>query len=254
MLIAIIAASMSTFDTAVNTTAGYFVRDIYQPYLRPKASNRELILSSYLVSILLVIAGFLMAFTIRSINDIWGWLIMGLGSGLSTALMLKFYWWRLNGEGFAIGTLVGMVIAILQRILFPDMVEWQQFLLVAGLTLLSIIITTFMTSKTDENILINFYRTTKPFGFWKPYAKYIPEDERAAMKKEHRNDLISLPFILLAQITLFLMPMQLIIHTYKTFWITFSLFVISSVGIYWFWYKNLTPETAEKENGSGSDG
>jgi Na+/proline symporter len=34
ILIAVIAASMSTFDTNVNTTAGYFVKDIYQRYLR----------------------------------------------------------------------------------------------------------------------------------------------------------------------------------------------------------------------------
>ena len=239
ILIAIIAASMSTFDTSVNTTAGYFVRDIYQAYIRPKASNRELIFSSYTISIILVLAGFMMAFTIRSINDIWAWLIMGLGSGLSTALMLKFYWWRFNGEGFAIGTLVGMIAAIVQRFLFPDIVEWRQFILVSGLTLMAIIITTLLTSKTDEKVLRHFYKTTRPFGLWKPYKKLLPPDERKAMELEHRNDLLSLPFILLAQIALFLMPMQLIIHTYQTFWITFVIFMISVGGIYWFWYRNL---------------
>jgi Na+/proline symporter len=246
MLIAIIAASMSTFDTAVNTTAGYFVRDIYQPYIRPKAKNRELIISSYVISIVLVISGFLMAYTIRSINDIWAWLIMGLGSGLSTALMLKFYWWRFNGEGFAIGTFVGMIIAILQRMLFPDVVEWVQFLVVSGITLFAIILTTYLTKPTDEKVLEHFYLTTRPFGFWKPYKKLLNDRSRIKMEKEHLNDLISLPFILVAQITLFLLPMQLIIHTYQTFWITFTFFIISLVGIYWFWYRNLS--SAEEEN------
>ncbi len=246
MLIAIIAASMSTFDTAVNTTAGYFVRDIYQPYIRPKAKNRELIISSYVISIVLVISGFLMAYTIRSINDIWAWLIMGLGSGLSTALMLKFYWWRFNGEGFAIGTFVGMIIAILQRMLFPDVVEWVQFLVVSGITLFAIILTTYLTKPTDEKVLEHFYLTTRPFGFWKPYKKLLDDRSRIRMEKEHLNDLISLPFILVAQITLFLLPMQLIIHTYQTFWITFTFFIISLVGIYWFWYRNLS--SAEEEN------
>jgi len=232
---------MSTFDTSVNTTAGYFVRDIYQRYLRPGASNRELIFSSYTFTILLVISGFLLAFTIRSINDIWGWIIMGLGSGLSTALMLKFYWWRFNGEGLAIGTLVGMVIAIGQRMLFPDLVEWVQFLLVSGLTLLAIVITTYLTRPTDEKVLRHFYRTTRPFGFWRPYKKLLPEPVRHKMEREHRNDLISLPFILTAQVTLFLMPMQLIIHTYRTLGITLLIFLVSLIGIYWFWYRHLPP-------------
>ncbi len=248
ILVAIIAASMSTFDTAVNTTSGYFIRDIYQAYIRPKASNRELIYTSYLFTILLVVLGFLLAFTIRSINDIWAWLIMGLGSGFSTALMLKFYWWRFNGQGFAIGTLVGMIIAILQRMLLPDLVEWVQFIFVSGATLIAIIITTYLTKPTDDKVLKHFYMTTKPFGFWKPYKKLLDEDERNKMEKEHRNDLISLPFILVAQLTLFLMPMQLIIHTYQTLGITFIIFVISLIGVYWFWYRNLPQENNNYEN------
>jgi Na+/proline symporter len=247
ILVAIIAASMSTFDTNVNTTAGFFVKDIYQRFLRPKASNRELIFSSYSISLLLVIIGFLMAFSIRSINDIWAWIMMSLGSGISTALMLKFYWWRFNGEGFAVGTLVGMIIAILQRFLFPDMVEWLQFVIVFGLTLLAIIISTLLTNPTDEKVIRNFYETTRPFGFWKPYKKQLPEDVRRKMKQEHKNDLISLPFILVAQVSLYLMPMQLIIHTFHTFWITFGFFLIGIAGIYWFWFRNLEPAPVMKQ-------
>ncbi len=242
ILIAIVAASMSTFDTSVNTTAGFFVKDIYQRYINPKASNRKLMYTSYLVSIILVILGFLFTYTIRSINDIWAWLIMGLGSGLSTAIMLKFYWWRFNGAGFALGTLVGMVLAIGQRLLFPNLVEWQQFIIISGSTLLAIIISTYLTKPTDEKVLKNFYLTTRPFGFWKPYKKYLTDEQKNAMQKEHRNDLIALPFILVWQFTLYLMPMQILIHTYKTFWITFAIFLSSMIGIYWFWYRNLPKE------------
>ncbi len=252
MLIAIIAASMSTFDTNINTTAGYFVRDIYQRYIRPKAGNRELIFSSYSISLLLVIVGFFMAFTIRSINDIWAWIMMSLGSGLSTALMLKFYWWRYNGEGFAIGTLVGMIIAIGQRFLLPDMVEWQQFVLVFSMTFLAIVVTTLLTSPPQEEVIRRFYENTRPFGFWKPYKKYLPPDIRRNMEKEHKYDLLSLPFILIAQVTLYLMPMQLIIHTFATFWITFGLFLTGLAGIYWFWYRNLPPALLRNEDESSS--
>ena len=178
---------------------------------------------------------------VKSINDIWGWIIMGLGGGLTIPAFLKFYWWRFNGEGFAIGTLVGMFVAIGQRMLFPDLVEWIQFLLVSGLTLIAIIIATYLTSPTDEKVLVHFYRTTRPFGFWKPYKKLILEDARRKMEREHRNDLISLPFILVAQVTLFMMPMQLIIHTYRTLWATLGIFMVCVIGIYWFWYRNLPP-------------
>ncbi len=245
MLIALIAASMSTFDSTINTTAGYFIRDLYQRYIRPTASNKELIYTSYIFILVSVILGFLMAFSIRSMNDIWVWIMMGLGSGISTAMMLKFYWWRFNGEGFSIGTLVGLVFAILQRLIFPDIVGWVQFTTITVFTLLATILATYLTKPIDENVLVNFYKTTRPFGFWKPYRNCFSKEEQKIIRCEHRNDLISLPFILLSQVTLFLLPMQLIIKNYNSFIVTISLFLIGVAGVYWFWYRNLDAATVE---------
>ncbi len=90
LLVALIAASMSTFDSTVNMTTGYFTRDIYQGYLRPKAGNRELIYASWVFIALLAGVGFLFGYTVKSINDIWGWIIMGLGGGLLVPGILKF--------------------------------------------------------------------------------------------------------------------------------------------------------------------
>ncbi|MCK4960189.1 MAG: sodium:solute symporter, partial [Planctomycetes bacterium] len=54
ILVALIAASMSTFDFIVNMTAGFFTRDIYQRYIRPKADNKELIYATWVFIFALV--------------------------------------------------------------------------------------------------------------------------------------------------------------------------------------------------------
>ena len=41
LLVALIAASMSTFDSTVNKTAGFFTRDLYQKYMRPACFSWE---------------------------------------------------------------------------------------------------------------------------------------------------------------------------------------------------------------------
>ncbi len=239
LLIALIAASMSTFDSTVNATTALFTRDIYQRHLRPHARNKELIYASYIFTPMLVLLGYLLAYTTKSINDIWGWIIMGLGGGLAIPSMLKFYWWRFNGGGFAIGTIVGMAAAILQRFLLPDLIEWQQFIVMLFISLVATIVGTYFTKPTDDNVLIHFYKTTRPFGFWKPYQKRLPVKIRQVMKREHKNDLMTLPFALTWQITLFLLPMQLIIHSFSAFKITFAIFAMALAGMYWFWYRNL---------------
>jgi len=239
ILIALIAASMSTFDSTVNRTAGFFVKDLYQRYMRPKASNKELIRVSWLFIIVLVVIGFLLGYTIESINDIWGWINMGLGAGMLIPGFLRFLWWRFNGSGFAVGTLSGMVFAILQRLIVPGLDERSQFLLCSFVSVLGCIVGTYLTKPTDRDVLENFYRKTRPFGLWKPLKKILAPDVRTAMEHEHRNDLIALPFTMLWQVSLFMLPMLFIIKSYAAFFRTFGIFAVSLTVMYFFWYRKL---------------
>jgi hypothetical protein len=88
-------------------------------------------------------------------------------------------------------------------------------------------------------ILLNFYKTTRPFGWWGPLKKQMDPEEHKIWAKEHRVDIISVPFVMLAQITIFLLPMQLMIKAYSSFFMTLPIFIISAAGVYWFWWRNL---------------
>jgi len=245
MLIAFVAAGLSSFNASVNKTTAYFTRDIFQRYLRPHASNRELIVSSYLFTVLLVAAGFLLAYYIHSINQIWGWIIMGLGGGFAIPSFLKFYWWRYNGGGFAVGTTVGIAAAICQAFLWPGLPEWQQFSIVSAFSLIAAILGTYLTAPTDPEILRHFYQTTRPIGIWKPLRDELDIDQKSAMAREHRNDLLAIPAALVWQVTLFLLPMQLMIRSSDSLSVTAALFVASGMALYWLWYRNLPPKNVD---------
>lgn len=238
ILVSLLAASMSTFDSTVNMATAMFTRDIYQAYLRPRAAVRELLWVSYLFTVLMVAAGFVMGYYAKSINDVWGWITMGLLSGLAIPGVLRLYWWRFNGAGFAIGTFCGMAAAVLQRIFWPDWTEQTQFIVLTLVSLIFTIVGTYIASPTSKKTLEHFYSTTKPFGFWRPFSKRLSPDIKKRLQREHRNDILSLPFIFLGMVCLYLLPMQLIIGTFKAFVITFFLFLVGVAGIYLFWYKN----------------
>ncbi len=246
ILIALIAASMSTFDTQVNMALGFFTRDVYQRYLRPKASNNELVKMSWLCGVVLIILGFLLSYTVKNINDIWGWIIMGLMGGLTVPLFLRFYWWRFNGEGFALGMIFGLVSAFIQRSFFPDMIEVWQFVMVLITGGAGSVLGTFMGKATDDHVLENFYKTTKPFGLWAPLKKKLSPQQRSEFENEHLNDLLAVPFTYGWQISLFLWPMLLLVRNWKGFTITFTIFCFSLIGMYFFWYKKLPPAHSDK--------
>jgi Na+/proline symporter len=265
ILIALLAASMSTFDFIVNMTAGFFTRDIYQRYIRPKAGNKELIYATWIFIFALVGTGFLFGYSVKSINDIWDWFIMALGGGLVVGMTLRFYWWRFNGAAFAIGTAIGMIGAVVIRVVTNNLAEdaqcmfagidlvWflvdprGQFLLTMAIGFAGSIFGTYVTKPTDRKVLEHFYQTTRPFGWWKPLKDCLPADVQQRMKKEHFYDVISLPFAIVWQVTIFLLPMQLIIRSWNAFFITLVIFAISLLGLYLFWYRQLPEANYEEE-------
>ncbi len=242
LLIVLLAAAMSTFNATVNGTTGLITRDIYQKYIRPKASTRELISISWLAVLLLVVVAFVFAYSIESINDIWGWIIMGLGGGLMIPGLLRLLWWRFNGGGFAAGTFVGLTAAVVQRAVYPAMDERLQFLFLGAIGLIASIAGTYLTKPEDDAVVDRFYRVTRPFGFWGPYKKRLAEAERTAMETEHFRDVAASPFALLWQVCMFILPMQAVIGAWGAFFPTLALWLAGGAGLYLLWFRHLPKE------------
>jgi len=253
LLIALIAASMSTFDSTVNMTVGFFTRDVYQAYLKPDANNRQLIIATYIYGVILVAAGVGLGYFIKNINHIWGWIIMSLTAALAVKDMIKFYWWRFNAGGVVIGTIVGMGTAIIQRVIWPDSDEKLTFAVVTTITLASAIIGTYLTPPTNAAVLEHFYKTTRPFGFWGPFKQTLDSRIRQSMRREHFYDVVSLPFVFGWQVTLFLLPMQFVIQAWTSFYITLAFFLFCLLMMYFLWYRNLPPKDAPNYPGPTID-
>jgi len=241
LLVVFLAASLTTFASQINRATAFFTRDIYQGFLRPRARNAEYIRASWCFGAFAVAASMLMAHTVANINDIWGWIIMGLAGGRVIPMALRFYWWRLNGQGYAIGMAAVLAGAGIQRAAAPAMSELHQFLILVGVGFAGCIAGTYAFAPADRATLERFYRTTRPFGVWGPLRDTLPPEARAAMRREHRSDLLALPFTLAWQVSLFLLPMQLVIRTYDAFFATLGIFAAGLTGMYFLWYRKLPP-------------
>ncbi len=248
ILVTLIAASMSTFDMTMNKAAAMFTNDIYRRFVRPKAQTRELLTATYIFCVVVVAVAFLMAYNIPNINNIWGWITMGLWSGIGVPLLLRFYWWRFNATGYAVGIFGGLFAALgvlafntvaEQSADYSPLSEVAQFIILTPISFLCAIIGTYVGSPTERPVLENFYAKTRPFGWWGPFKPMLQDRVRRAMEVEHRNDLVALPFAFVWMVTMYMLPMQLIIKEYRAAAFTAVLFVVSLAGLYRFWYKNL---------------
>ena len=246
LIAGLIAAAMSTFDSVVNAGAAYWTRDIYQRFVNPDATETLLVRHSRWASAIVVVLGMLSTYAFESLNDVWGWLTMGLGAGLLVPQVIRWYWWRFNGYGYAGGTLVGMLLAIGQRIVAPDLGEIAGFALIGGGTFVAAIAITYLTDPTRPEVLKTFFRDTKPFGFWQPVRTRIEALEMDAIRTENRRDIWAICLAVPWQLVLFLTTMMFVTRAWGTFFTLLGVLVALTIGLYFTWFRHLsTSETAE---------
>ena len=236
----LLAAFMSTFSSTVNSGAAFIVRDIWQQYCRPNASDHESIKFSYLATVLLVAVGIAIGFMGQSIAKIWGWMMMALGAGVIMPNVLRWYWWRLNGWGYACGALGGMVLA-LAVLFFPDVPIYFAFPLIVTISLLASVIGSLATEPVDQRILLDFFRTVRPFGFWNPIRRQVEPREHQAFGQSENAPLAILNVVLamLAIFACYVFPMYLIGRWYTRTLIWFCLALGAVACLKHTWYRNL---------------
>lgn len=236
----LLAAFMSTFSSTVNSGASFIVRDIWQPYFRKKASDHQAVRFSYLATILLVLVGIGIGLQSESISEIWNWMMIALGGGVIIPNVLRWYWWRMNGWGYAIGTLGGVIFSLVSLI-FDDLPAYYLFPLIVSISLILSIVGSLITRPVKRNILVSFYRSVRPFGWWRP----IREESRltpAALAAKSENvsiTILNLALGMLAIFGIYLFPMYLVGHWYVQSITWLGLSVASIVVLKFTWYRNL---------------
>ncbi|WP_218330875.1 sodium:solute symporter family protein [Hydrotalea lipotrueae] len=226
VLTGLLGAFMGTFSGTVNAAQAYIVNDIYLKYIHPTANNKRIISMNYLVGVIVVATGVFFGFLTNNVNDILQWIVGGLYGGYVAANCLKWYWWRFNANGFFWGMVVGIIAALIMPYVTTGLpLYWWPALFV--LSLAGCFIGTYMASPTDEAVLKHFYKTVRPWGFWKPIHQLVLKDNPSF--KENKNfclDMFNVSIGIIGQLCFTLFPMYLILKMQTPFWINLSIILI----------------------------
>lgn len=250
ILVSLLAAATAGLSGWLNQAAGLFANDIYLVWFRPSAGIAEQIGATWAVVIGVVGLGYLLAFSSSTVNEIWSWLTMGLGSGLIVAQLLPLYWRRFNGVGFATGLAGGIAAAAAHRLaahsLFPDLAIWhEEWLLLATVLLVGLaasIAGTWLSPMTDAAVLKRFYRRTLPFGFWGVERESLPTQQRRELAGYHAREVGALPFALLYQVMAFLSPMLAVVGAWASAAVCGALAAASLSALWLIYFKWLDAE------------
>src|SRR6202161_1919995 len=179
MIAAFLAAFMSTVGTQLNWGTSYFINDFYRRFVVRKASDKHYVFVSKVIIILLVILSGYAAANITSIQSAWQ-LLLGMGAGTGSVLLLRWYWWRINAWSEISSMIAAFVVSMsLTGIQFAgnsSVVFAKSTLITAGVTTVAWILATFVTPAEPEATLLAFYRRVHPMVHgWTRIAKQAPE-------------------------------------------------------------------------------
>ena len=170
LIAGLLAAFMSTFAATVNAAPAYAVNDVYRKYLRPAESERHYVYVSYVVATAFVLVGTAIGLYADSLTEVIKYITAALWGGYAAANVLKWYWWRFNGTGYFAGMAAGMAAAI--ALTFTDVdVLFVGFPIILAVSVAGCLIGALSSKPDDMEVLVEFYRTTRPWGVWGPVRK-----------------------------------------------------------------------------------
>lgn len=173
LLVTFFAAFMSTISTQMNWGASMLVKDIYQRFLNPKATNKQLAGAARWASVLVLVVGVASAYVMVeknvSVDAAWKFLA-ALGAGGGLVYLLRWFWWRISAWSEIAG-MAGSLFFFFYWANDDRLNAEERIMFVAIPTIFLWLLVTYLMPPEPHKKLIAFYRAVRPGGpGWKPIA------------------------------------------------------------------------------------
>ncbi|UXP32256.1 Na+:solute symporter [Reichenbachiella agarivorans] len=164
----LIAAYMSTISTHLNWGASYIVNDYYKRFMRPNASQKEMLNTGRIITVILMV--FTMIFALLLDNALSAFqILLQIGAGTGLIFILRWFWWRINAASELSAMISSFFVAIYFNLIheaigFNPLPDWLELLLGVGITTLVWITVSLVSSPTSTTVLVNFINQVNPGG------------------------------------------------------------------------------------------
>ncbi|MDN3204245.1 sodium:solute symporter family protein [Algoriphagus sediminis] len=183
VLASLIAAVMSTLSTHLNWGSSYIVNDFYLRFLKPEASDKELVAVGRISTVTLMVLSAVLALALSSALDAFN-ILLQIGAGTGLIFILRWFWWRINAYTEISAMAISFVVAIFFEAINPnigliDIPEDQAYLKLiysVSITTVGWLLVTFFTQPEKDEVLLSFYKKVSPASFgWKKILDKYPE-------------------------------------------------------------------------------
>jgi hypothetical protein len=240
LIAGLLAAFMSNFAATVNAAPPYLVNDIYRRFINPHASERTYVRLSYVASFAVVALGISVGWFVGSIDSVIQWIVSALYGGYTASNVLKWYWWRFNGMGYFWGMVTGIAGSLTIPFLLPHISALNSFPIILGMSMIGCIVGTLATPAEDDEVLKDFYKRVRPWGFWGPVRDMVLlEDPTFRPNPDFGRDMFNVVVGVAWQTSLIALPIYVVIRKFDNAAIALAVVLVTSSVLKFTWYNHL---------------
>jgi SSS family solute:Na+ symporter len=186
VLASLIAAVMSTLSTHLNWGSSYVVNDFYLRFVKPEASDKELVSVGRISTVVLMILSSILALALSSALSAFE-ILLQIGAGTGLIFILRWFWWRINAYTEISAMAISFAVAIFFEVINPNVgwidipVEASYLKLVYSVSITTVgwLIVTFLTQPEKDEVLLSFYRKVQPASLgWKAVLNRFPAEKQ----------------------------------------------------------------------------
>ena len=192
----LIAAFMSTISTHLNWGSSYISLDFYKRFVKPDASEKELVGVGRLSTLILMVMAALLALQFESALSTFN-ILLQIGAGTGLIFILRWFWWRINAYSEITGMIVSFVLALVFELNEWGLADHEKLVLGVLITTLAWVSVTLLTKPTDTDKLVAFYNKITPYGRGWNGFKQITTNKNIHLDKTKDNFTIDLASMLL---------------------------------------------------------
>lgn len=159
----LIAAYMSTISTHLNWGSSYIVNDIWKRFIHPDSKERELVTVGRITTVLLMVLAALLALQLSSVLQGFQ-LLLKVGAGTGLIYILRWFWWRINALAEIVAMIASFGLAAFFFFSKSELPDWQQFLIIVGVTSACWILASLFGPAESEEKLRQFCLRIRPGG------------------------------------------------------------------------------------------
>ncbi|MBN1893202.1 Na+:solute symporter, partial [bacterium] len=188
------AAYMSTAATHLNWGSSYMVNDFYRRFLKPQASEKQLVLVGRISTVFFMLCASILAILLENALQAFQ-ILLQVGAGTGLIYILRWFWWRINAVSEITAMTVSFLVALYFRFLhpatgLPALSPAAELVLGVAVTTVFWLLATFLTKPTDSGTLLSFYRKVHPggAGWKKPLREASAVDAAWKSLAEEKSD------------------------------------------------------------------